>query len=356
MKVITPVLFTIVFSILCASQPIKQKQKNEKISFVKHESEYKVDVMIGEEPFTSYRWHDDIFFNIKKPVLYPVMTSAGTEITRGYPLNPRPGERVDHPHHIGVCFNYGDVNGYDFWNNSAAIPGNKMGNYGTIRHKSIDELSGGSGQGLMVTSESWVDPSGQVLLDEKSEYHFIAKGATRIIDRIITLTAKDKDVLMKDTKEGGFGIRVARQLELPSQDKVTLTDAHGNPTTVKKMSNEGVSGNYRSSKGDTGDAVFGTRAKWVELYGNIDDEKISVVIVDHPQNPGYPTYWHARGYGLLLANPLGARVYSNGEDVMNFSISAGTSSTFRFRMIVHSGSDLTDSEINAYAEEFAGKD
>ena len=101
--------------------------------------------------------------------------------------------------------------------------------------------------------------------------------------------------------------------------------------------------------------VYGTRGKWVDLYGSIGDEKVSIVMVDHPKNPGYPTYWHARGYGLLLANPLGAGVYSNGKDVMNFIIPAGKSATFRFRLIVNSGADLTDAEINAYAEDFAGQ-
>ncbi len=352
------VLLTAVFFIICGFNPIeneRKKQNNMKIAFIEHETEYKVDVMIGGKLFTSYRWHDPLFFNIKKPVLYPVITSEGTEVTRGFPLNPRPGERIDHPHHIGLCFNYGNVNGYDFWNNSSAIPGSKMGKYGTIEHKSIDKLSGGIGKGLMVTSESWIDPSGKELLCEKTEYHFFAKGSTRIIDRITTLTATNKDVSMKDTKEGGFGIRVARQLELPSKDEVTLTDAQGNPTTVKKMSNKGVSGNYKSSEGITGEAVFGTRGNWVNLYGNIGEEKISVVMIDHPNNPGHPTYWHARGYGLLLANPLGAGTYSGGKDVMNFSIPAGKSATFRFRLIVHSGNNLSDAEINAYAEDFNQK-
>jgi len=328
---------------------------NKKISFIEDKSENKVDVMIGRELFTSYRWHDPIFLNIKKPVLYPVMTSEGTEVTRGFPLNPRPGERIDHPHHIGVCFNYGNVNGYDFWNNSSAIPGSKMGHYGTINHESIDEMTGGKGKGLLVARESWVDPDGKELLSEKTEYHFISKGQARIIDRITTLTAQDEDVNMKDTKEGLYGIRVARQLELPSDEQLVLTDEHGNPTTVKKMSNEGVSGNYRSSKGLTGEKVFGTRGKWVELYGNIEGEKISIVMIDHPENPGYPAYWHARGYGLLLVNPLGAAAYSGGKHEMNYSIPAGSSATFRYRMMIHSGSDLTDDDINSYAEDFAGK-
>lgn len=331
----------------------KKEKADMKVEFVKNDAEKRIDIMVDGRLFTSYRWHDPIFLNIMKPVLYPVMTSAGTEITRGYPLNPRQGERVDHLHQIGICFDYGNVNGYDFWNNSSAIPDVKKMKYGTILHRSIDKLEGGAGQGMMAATESWVDPSGQELLSEKTEYHFIAKGAVRIIDRITTLTATGKDVLMKDTKEGIYGIRVARQLELPSKDEVILTDAHGNPETVTKMTNEGITGNYRSSEGITGEDVFGTRGRWADLYGSIGDEKISVVLVDHPDNPGYPAYWHARGYGIFLVNPLGASDYTNGKAIMNFTIPAGKSATFRYRIIINSGAYLTDSEINKYADDFA---
>jgi hypothetical protein len=150
-----------------------------------------------------------------------------------------------------------------------------------------------------------------------------------------------------------FGIRVARQLELPSKENVTLTDAKGNPTTVKAMPNTGVTGNYLSSEGVTGDAVWGTRAKWMDLNGNIGDEKISLVIFDHPKNQNYPTFWHARGYGLFAANPLGVKDFTKGKEELNLSLPAGKSLTFRFRLIVNSGSYLTTAEINALADEFA---
>ncbi|HBE43727.1 MAG TPA: hypothetical protein DDW27_21550, partial [Bacteroidales bacterium] len=344
-KTISLILLLLVILVSWGTGSDKKKDKGKlKIVFVRNDSEKKVDVMAGGELFTSYRWHDPAVLDIKKPVLYPIMASSGTEVTRGYPLNPRPGERVDHPHQIGLCFNYGHVNGYDFWNNSTAIPEERRDRYGTIIHVGIDKLTGT--KGLMVTRESWIDPSGKELLAEVTEYHFIAEGHARIIDRVTTLTATGGDVAMKDTKEGGFGIRVARQLELPSKEELILTDSQGNPTTVRQMSNEGITGNYRSSEGITGEAVYATRGKWVNLYGTIGSEKISVVMFDHPKNPGHPTYWHARGYGLLLANPLGAAAYSNGKDVMNFSIPSGKSATFRFRLIVSSGVDLTDNEIN----------
>ena len=81
------------------------------------EADRRVDVTVDGQPFTSYVWPT----TLKKPVLYPIRTAKGTLVTRGFPLDPRRGERVDHPHHVGLWFNYGDVNGIDFWNNSDAI-------------------------------------------------------------------------------------------------------------------------------------------------------------------------------------------------------------------------------------------
>ena len=349
LQTIAIVLISVLASFSASAE--SKKKAGLKISLVAKKADKKVDVVIGGKLFTSYCWPD----NVMKPILYPVMTSEGTEITRGYPLKPRAGERVDHPHHIGIWFNYGDVDGFDFWNNSEAIPADKKSGYGIVKHLKINLLKEGIGEALMVTTESWIDPSGKELLSEKTEYHFIAKGKTRIIDRIATLTATGNAVSMKDNKEGMIAIRVARQLELPSKDEVIMTDAQGNPTTVKKMSNEGVSGSYRSSEGIKDDAVWSTRAKWMDLNGIIGNEKIAVVICDHPKNQSYPTYWHSRGYGLFAANPLGWSVFTKGKETLNFKIPSGKSSVFRYRIIIHSGVDLTDSEINGYADDFAGK-
>jgi len=332
------------FSVSLAGQTVIQKVSS--VNFVNREADKKVDVMIDRKLFTTFCWPDNVY----KPILYPVFTSTGTEITRGFPLKPRKGERNDHIHQVGIWLNYGNVNGFDFWGNG--YRGVKEPNGGEIRHLRIEQLTGGPGEGSFVSIESWLDPTGKELLAEKTEYHFIAKGSIRIIDRVTTLTAGDTTVLWKDTKEGMFGIRVARQLELPSSEGVILLDGQGNPSKEKNTLNEGVTGNYRSSEGITGDAVWGTRAKWMDLFGIIGEEKISLVVCDHPKNPGYPTYWHARGYGLFSANPLGWSDFTKGKEVLNFTIPAGQSATFRYRVIVNSGAHLTDSEISAYSDEF----
>ena len=88
------------------------------VRIVRNEASRRVDVFVDGQPFTSYIWPE----TLTKPVLYPLRTAQGTIVTRGFPLDPRPGERVDHPHHSGYWLNYGNVNGVDFWNNSVALP------------------------------------------------------------------------------------------------------------------------------------------------------------------------------------------------------------------------------------------
>jgi hypothetical protein len=352
LKPVAIIFLTVIFSVSCGTRSAKQVQNIQdlNIEFVNKEADKQIDVMIGGKLFTSYCWPDSVY----KPVLYPVNTSAGTEITRGYPLKPRTGESNDHRHHVGIWLNYGNVNGLDFWGNGST---GKWGpNSGEIKHLNVENLSGGKGEGSMITYESWIDSIGNELLSERTEYHFIAKGSVRIIDRITTLTATGKTVIFKDTKEGMFGIRVATQLQLPAKEDIILKEAKGGTTTtVKPSANKDITGNYRSSEGITGEAVWSTRAKWMDLYGSIGNEKISLVVCDHPKNQSYPTYWHARGYGLFSANPLGASDFTQGKEVLNFTIPAGKSATFRYRVIVSSGADLTDAEINSYAEDFAGK-
>jgi len=326
-----------------------QAERKQKVEFSVREQDRKVDVLIGGRIVTSYCWPENVY----KPVLYPIRTLSGTEITRGFPLKPREGERNDHIHQVGSWLNYGNVNGFDFWGNGST--GKKSENGGVIKQLGIEGAKGGDGEGVLSVNAVWQDPSGRGLLEEKTEFHFLVDEHYYYIDRITTLTAGDQDVSMKDTKEGMFAIRVARQLELPSKEDVSLLDSEGNPGTEKAMENKGVTGNYRSSEGITGEAVWSTRAKWMELYGIIGNEKVSVVICDHPKNPSYPTYWHARGYGLFSANPLGGNDFTSGKEVVNFSIPAGKSITFRYRTIIASGIHLNDEEINILADDFAGR-
>ena len=293
----------------------------------------RVDVTVGGKPFTSYIWPD----RLAKPVLYPLRTARGTLVTRGFPMDPRPGERVDHPHHVGLWFNYGDVNGVDFWNNSDALPAEQQAKMGRIRHRAIASTKSGAGEGELVVDADWIMPDGSVLMTEHTRFVFRSDGQARSVERVTELEAKDTPVHFPDNKEGVIGLRVARALEAPADKPEVFTDASGKPTTVAALDNTGVNGVYTTSEGVVGDKVWGTRGRWCALAGKVDGENVVLLLLDHPKNPGYPTYWHARGYGLFAANPLGQSVFSNGKETLNFMLAPGASITFRHRLLLLPG-------------------
>jgi hypothetical protein len=341
------VIFVLVFSALCISCSTNKKEGTGEsfVQVIHKEQDQRVDILIGDQAFTSYIYTDTIP-DLKKSVLYPIYSAKGTLITRGYPLDTRPRERTDHPHHIGLWLNYGDVNGIDFWGNSNAIPVERADQMGTIRHRQITEIKSGTDRGSLEVTMNWINSQKQVMLKEDTRFVFSGGEDWRRIDRITTLTAMDKEMIFNDTKEGMMAIRVHRALEHPSDQAVVLSDEHGNQTEVALLDNSGVTGHYLNSEGTEGTDVWGKRAKWVELSGIIEDEKVSVIIFDHPENVGHPTYWHARGYGLFAANPLGQETFSEGEEKLNLTLNPGQSVTFKYRILFLSG-QIDPPSINA---------
>ncbi|MDZ7897224.1 MAG: PmoA family protein [Arcicella sp.] len=334
---------------LISFQGFTQNKKDRIVLTIK-EKEHKIDVTVDGKPFTSYFYPNDSI--LKKPVLFPIITSAGTTITRGYPFATRAGERVDHPHHVGMWLNYESVNGFDFWNNSTAIKDRSK--YGTIKHTGIIQTNSGYNKANLSVTADWIDTDGKgkTLLKEKTQYIFHSKGKQRIIDRITTLTAQNEEVMFKDVKDGMFAIRVARELEHPSDKPDIFVDANGIETKVDKLDNTGITGNYKSSEAISGENVWSTRGKWVNLAGKIKNEDISVAIIDHPSNINYPTYWHARGYGLFAANPLGEKVFTKDKKELNLKLSPNQSVTFKYRTVINSGK-VSDEVLNKLADQFA---
>lgn len=296
------------------------------VKITPNEAERRVDVTIDGKPFTSYIWPT----TLKKPTLWPIRAANGAVITRAFPMEAKAGERSDHPHHVGLWFNHGDVNGFDFWNNSEAIKPEEAKKYGTIVHKRI----AGAKDGELKVEMDWVAGDGTTLLRESTTFVFGGGKDRRTIDRITTLTALDKPVVFNDNKEGVLGMRMTRALEQPATKPEIFTDASGKATKVPVLDNTGVTGEYVSSEGLKGDAVWSTRGRWTLLGGSIDGQPVTVAMLDHPTNPGYPTHWHARGYGLFSANMLGAKVFSNGKEELNLKLEPGKSVTFRHRVVI----------------------
>ncbi|MGD0470620.1 MAG: PmoA family protein [Terriglobales bacterium] len=324
------------------------------VQVVADEANRRVDITIDGRPFTSYIWPT----TLKKPVLFPIVDADGVTITRGWPLEPRPGERTDHPHHDGLWFNYSNVNGFDFWNNSEAIPAQRAAKMGTIVFDRIVSAKSGASRGELVTESTWIDGQNHSILSETSTYVFAHSGPTRTIDLVVTLKALDH-VVFNDDKDGLLGLRVARWLESPEEKGGTFTDANGIATTVAAAANlPGVAlptGEYLTSESVRGEAVWSTRGRWCSLTGHDDARHtVTVAIFDHPGNIGYPTYWHARGYGLFAANPLGRHMFDVKHPPLDYTLEKGKATTFRYRLVFYTHAatiDELDREADAFAAE-----
>ncbi len=336
------------FLALILSQNTDAQKKTEGFRLVDNIDTKQIDVLYNNKLLTAYYYAD----SIKKPVLFPINTLSGATVTRGFPIAPREGELVDHPHHTGMWLNYEYVNGLDFWNHSTAIPYKNRSHYGTIVHDGVVKTEANKANAKLEVTARWINHDENILLRESTQYIFSVEGANFIIDRITVLEAINEDVHFNDVKDGFFAIRVARELQHPSEQPEIFVDSKGNPTTVPVINNSGVNGEYLSSEGLKANAVWGTRARWVSLSGMMKDELVSVTIIDHPKNIGYPTYWHARGYGLFAANPLGQKVFSEGKETLNFMLKKNESVTFRYRTVIHSGSKLMPIDIENLAKSF----
>ena len=324
-----------------------QTSKDKGVNLIRVDDKNKVDVFVNGSFFTSYQYPP----NIEKPFLFPVNAPDGSVITRGYPVEPRKGERIDHPHHIGIWFNYGNVNGIDFWNNSSAISADKKDSYGHIVHQKIVKAVSGK-KGILEVILNWEDNKGNILLIENTRYIFSGGTNSRTIDHISILKAINGPVTIGESKEGMFAIRVDRAFEMPSDDSLIFTDDKGNPTTVEAKDNAGVTGMYTGSNGLRGDAVWGTRNEWVILRGVKNNVIITMGIFDNPKNPGYPAYAHARGYGLFSLNNFGQN-YDPKKGKKSYKLGKGQSVTLRHRFYVQSGSELTPEKADKIFQEFS---
>jgi hypothetical protein len=284
-----------------------------------------VDVLIGGRPFTTY------YFDVAvaKPYFFPLRSADGTIVTRGFPMTAGiAGEDRDEPHQRAMYFAHGDINGFDFWG-EAAFPrwsDHSVSTFGRTIFRSLDAISGDATAGHLRATFDLVTPAG-IIAQETQAYDFSGDDRTRTIDCEFAIHASHGPVTMGDTKEGTFAVRVVKALDSPPGRMV----------------------NARGASGERG--IWGKRAEWVDYSGRVADEEVGIAVFDHPRNLRAPTYWHARAYGLLAANPFGVKQFTgdrrhNGKHV----IPAGETLVFRYRVFIHHGDSLQAQVAEAYLQ------
>ncbi len=237
------------------------------------------------------------------------------------------------------------MNGYNYWaiENVPTSPASSKANatMGRIVLKEVLSVKGGKESGVVDVVFNWLKPDGTPLLIETRKMRFYANPDLRVIDFDFDFAAIGK-VVFRDTKEGTFAMRMATALEEPSaQDQGKATAP---PRTGKLMNAQGAE---REAN------VWGNRSEWVDYSGTLDGEPVGVVMMDHPDNPRHPTYWHSRGYGLHSINPFGVSDFRN-DKAQNGSLTLepGQHVRFRYRVIIHPGASRASlaAMYNQYAQ------
>jgi hypothetical protein len=291
----------------------------------------KVVVEIGGKLFTEYHYQD-----VPRPYFWPVLTADGGEMTRQWPMANAKDEEHDHPHHRGLWFAHGNVNGLDFWSEEP--------NSCKIVHDGFLEVKSFNRYGLIKSKDKWLDHAGAVVCTDVRTMRFYGlSDRERMLDFDITLQAPpDKPVVFGDTKEGTMAIRVAESMRL-------------------KHKNGAGQGHIVMSTGLRDEETWGKRADWCDYYGPVakdgkNPEILGVAIFDHPDNPRHPTTWHVRDYGLFAANPFGLHEFEKAPaNAGNLTIPAGQSVTFRYRFYFHHGDEKQAHVAEEYQKYIAEK-
>lgn len=281
------------------------------------ESGKDAEVRVGDRLFTRYTTQG----GPNKPFFFPILLGDGISMTRRWPMEEVAGETRDHPHHRGLWFTHGSVNGVDYWSE-----GNKTGK--TV-HTAFSERINGPVYGGFTAATEWRAPDGALVATDTRRIRIYAlPDEARLLDFEIVVKPNGAPLIFGDTKEGMFGLRV--------------------PDALAPIRKEG--GRMENAEGIQDKAVWGKPSRWVDNWGTLNGQVWGVAIFDHPANLRHPQTWHARDYGLFTVNPFGLHDFGLGEKgIGDHTVPVNETLTLRYRVLFHKGTTAEARVAEKYA-------
>jgi hypothetical protein len=261
---------------------------------------------------------------IPRPYFKSVHAPNGSQITRTQPPDSTK-DIADHPlFHPGIWLSFGDLSGSDYWRLAAKTrfagfdskpQATATGGEFTVRFQYLNQLNPES-----------------ITCEESFRCQIFQRPAGILIVWDSTFTS-DNEFVFGDQEEMGLGIRMATPLRSERQARGEIAPGSGTILTADGRKN--------------GAEVWGHSAPWCDYSGIIDGQQVGATLFCHPEN-FRPSWFHARDYGLLVANPFGRKAFKHGA-ASQVVIEPNDQLRLRYGIFLYSG-DKTD--INAAYQDY----
>jgi hypothetical protein len=275
----------------------------------------KLQITVGGQPLATYVYQDE---QIPRPYFAQVCAPGGIQVTRNHP--PVAGtDATDHATmHPGIWLAFGDLSGADNWRNRARVRQDTF----------VEEPKGGRGSGSFAVRNHYLSADGkQLLCQETCRYTIRVRPAGYLILWDSEFRPEGPEVVFGDQEEMGLGVRVATPLTVPHGGQITTNTGAKNEKQVR-----------------------GQTADWCDYSGTREGFRIGVTLLPHPQN-FRPSWYHARDYGLVVANPFGRQALTGGER-SRVVVKPGETFRLRFGVLLHRSKRDQGTDLNAGYQDY----
>jgi hypothetical protein len=258
-----------------------------------------LQITIGGKDFATYVFSHP---KVTRPFFMSVKTPSGIQATRNFP--PVQGvDDVDHDtFHPGIWHSFGDISGRDYWRNKCKV-----------EHELFSEApQGGPGRGTFTVRNYYQDEQGNRKVLELCKYTILARPGYTLLIQDSSFSSTEEDFYFGDQEEMGFGMRV--NTKIAERYGGTMVNADG----------------LKGAK-----ACWSQASAWIDYSGVVEGTRIGMTLMPDPAN-FRASWYHARDYGLIVANPFGRKSMEKGE-ADKTSVKKGQSFRYRNGVAIHSG-------------------
>ena len=282
-------------------------------------TEGQLDFFIGSQRFCRYVIRDK---QISRPYFAHLHAPCGTQVTRRHP--PLEGEdATDHAtFHPGLWTGFGDINGHDYWRLKAQV-----------KHvKFLEAPRAGPGWASFTSSNDYLSTDGKTTIcHERFTFVVLVRETGYLVLWESIFSAAGKEVVFGDQEEMGLGVRVATPLAVTNGGRIV--DSMGRVN---------------------GKGVWGKQSNWCDYHGRIGDIMLGVTLMPDPEN-FRRSWFHARDYGFVAANPFGRHAFT-GQEKSRVVVPTEKPLRVRFAVLVHSQPLSSDDPLPGVEEVVRERD